>query len=422
MIVPYWGEFLVSPIPLELSLDVCSHACIYCFSRLNQPDRTVDVEALMRQIADYPDRRAWHAQLLQDGYPVVISNRSDPFSRNNYRKMLPVLRVLHDLGIPMSFQTKGGLGIDEALEFLRPAVWYISISTLDAELSARMEPGAPPPAERLALIRRLTQAGHHVVVGFNPCVKEWQPDPEPLLRSVRRAGATGVWIELLHFNYRQVARLPPSTVDALGEDLIARARRRRPAPGDFDHFMETRRLAQSLGMEVYSMGQPNRSGFWDPFEYVYPRLFPTMQGFVNYCHDTGARVLSFEEFLSVVGPDLPDGRLPIDSYLGATAHQLFRTQRIPPQMTFSELLSIIWQDPRVKQCPARMYAFSYLGEDLEDSDGWRMYVDQHELPLLVFTPSGDQTRYYSMPDLSMPDLRGYGAYEGEIAALAGAGG
>ena len=39
MIVPYWGELFVSPAPLEMTLNHCSHACAYCFANLNDPQR-----------------------------------------------------------------------------------------------------------------------------------------------------------------------------------------------------------------------------------------------------------------------------------------------------------------------------------------------------------------------------------------------
>jgi DNA repair photolyase len=56
LIEPYWGEFLISPIPLELSLNYCSHKCAYCFANLNDPKRTSDVKAIMRFLSDYLER------------------------------------------------------------------------------------------------------------------------------------------------------------------------------------------------------------------------------------------------------------------------------------------------------------------------------------------------------------------------------
>ena len=91
MIVPYWGEFLVTPAPLELSLNYCSNACGYCFANLNEPDRRADMQALMRLLADYHDRSTYVAALLKAGYPTVVSNRTDPFANTNYRQTLAVL-------------------------------------------------------------------------------------------------------------------------------------------------------------------------------------------------------------------------------------------------------------------------------------------------------------------------------------------
>lgn len=39
MLDVYYGEFLINPIPLELSLNYCSHKCAYCFANVNQPGR-----------------------------------------------------------------------------------------------------------------------------------------------------------------------------------------------------------------------------------------------------------------------------------------------------------------------------------------------------------------------------------------------
>ena len=56
MIEPYFGEFLINPVPLELSFNYCSHKCAYCFANLNKPDRQFDVLRFMRFIRDYPNR------------------------------------------------------------------------------------------------------------------------------------------------------------------------------------------------------------------------------------------------------------------------------------------------------------------------------------------------------------------------------
>jgi len=205
MLDAYYGEFLVNPIPLELSMNYCSHKCAYCFANLNHPRRKLDAPRLMRFLADYRNRETLAARLLQAGYPVCISNKVDPFAASNFQQTLPILEGLTALGVSVQLQTKGGQGIDRALEIVSPSVWYVSISTDNDDLRQKIEPGAPSIAARIDLIAKLTDMGHGVVVGINPIVPEWLPDPAPLLVAIRAAGAWGCWIEPLHLNKKQIA-------------------------------------------------------------------------------------------------------------------------------------------------------------------------------------------------------------------------
>lgn len=118
----YYGEFLTSPCPLELSFNFCSHKCLYCFANLGKPGRFADVGRTLRLLQECDNRTTLEASLLRQRYPVVVSNRVDPFAASNHRQSLPVLRVMAGLGIPVAIQTRGGTGVDEALEFLPPSV------------------------------------------------------------------------------------------------------------------------------------------------------------------------------------------------------------------------------------------------------------------------------------------------------------
>jgi hypothetical protein len=117
----FFGEFLISPIPLELSLNYCSHKCAYCFANLNDPERSVNVGAVARFLQDLPQRNTLQALLMKAGYPTLISNRVDPFAVTNYRIALPLMETMTGMGIPLAIQTKGGKGIPEALAFLPPS-------------------------------------------------------------------------------------------------------------------------------------------------------------------------------------------------------------------------------------------------------------------------------------------------------------
>ncbi len=394
MIVPYWGEFLVTPAPLELSLNHCSNACSYCFANLNEPNRTTDLPALMRLLADYRNRDTYVAKLMQAGYPTVVSNRTDPFASTNYRQTLALLEVMGNLGLPVALQTKGGQGIGEALDILKPSVWYVSLSTLDDGVRARNEPGAPSVDERLRLIDTLVIEGHKVVVGVNPCVPEWLGEPQPLMHELAQHGVRGVWIERLHFNYRQVRAMKPWQMEAIGPALVARSQKRRLAPDEFDYILHARDVAAQEGLEVYSAGQPNASDFMAPWRECYERVFPTAQEWVNHCDAQGwtDRLITFEDFSEFFVPRLPEGKLGIDSYLGSVAHNLWWTHKIPPRLTFRDLLGIIWCEPRTRNCPVRMPCFAYAAR--WQDEGWVQFVDEGQMPYIVYSPEGF-TSYYT---------------------------
>jgi DNA repair photolyase len=393
----YWGEFMVSPIPLEWAGEQCSHSCAYCFANLQQKHETQErrqsaIDRDMRLLANYPTRKSWAAYLLREGYPVLLSNRTDPFSKNNHLQALAAMKVMREMGIPMSFQTRGGYGIDDALEFLEPSCWYITIETLDDETGRRLSPAAPLPSERLALVRKLIAAGHHVVVGTNPYVKEWQPDPEPLMQAVKDAGAWGVWIASLHLSTRQEANMTPRQREAVGEDVIRRVKgKRRHAAEDRESYLDAMVCAGSLGLEVYSARFPFPSRFWEPYEATYPKLFPTHQTVVNAAHEQGWGVVGFEDVWALLEPGLPAGVGPLDSYLGSTAHNIWRDHKVPTQMSYKQLLALSWMEPRIEFCIPRSYSFAYALKAA--GDGYEPVLDDAGMPKAAFVPETTDAWY-----------------------------
>lgn len=391
MIVPYFGEFLISPIPIELSLNYCSHGCAFCFANLNQPDRTAHMQRITNLLRDYRSRDTLEARLLSAGYPVLLSNKSDPFAHSNFQQPLPLLRTMTALEIPVSLQTRGGLGVDEALSFLSPSVWYISINTASEDFRRQLEPGAPTLESRFRLMETLSEKGHRVVLGLNPLVPEWVPDPTPILTRAKACGAEGVWIEVLHFNPKQVQNLSVKERKVLTEDIIARSRKRH-CPAVCSQVLErARATALDLSLSIFSMGQPFASDFFTPWREMYRKTFPVLQDLVNWCVAEQPETLTFDELAARFVPGLPQGKLPLTHYIGAVAHNVLRTHRVPSLMTYRQLLSVVWQDPRIKFSPARMSCFAYAAE--REGDEWVEFVDGHDLRILAYCPHGTQDYY-----------------------------
>ncbi|NLD74636.1 MAG: hypothetical protein GX649_18205, partial [Chloroflexi bacterium] len=377
-----------------------------------------DLKAIMRLLADYRSRQTYTAKLLQAGYPIVVSNRTDPFARVHWRQSLALLETLATMGFQVAVQTKGGPGAHEAAAMLPPSVWYVTVTTDDPDVLRRVEPGASGYPERRALIEDLLAHNHQVVVGVNPLVAEWLPSPETLFTTLARLGVWGVWIERLHLNYRQIGAFKPWQHEALGEPLIARARRRSLAPGDMAHVMGARAMAQACGLEVFSVGQPTYSRFWEVWEDTYAKTFPTAQGWVNHCYEqgwAGSRLITFDDFSAYFAQRLPEGRMGIDSYLGAVAHNLWWTHQVPPRLTFQELLGIIWTEPRSRNCPARMPCFAMAGRH-EADDSWTLYVDELKMPYMVFDPDGFDS-YYTHLELEPAEPATSPAYPGQEEGL-----
>ncbi|MBE9178694.1 radical SAM protein [Oculatella sp. LEGE 06141] len=394
----YYGELLISPLPLEASFNWCSHNCHYCFANLNQPDRRADIKATMRLLSDYHNRQTLEAKLLQQGYGVLISNRVDPFATSNFQQSIPVMRTMTELGIPIALQTKGGRGIEEALEFLPPSCWYVSIAMLDDDLRARLEPGAPSIGDRLSLLETLTSRGHTVNVGLNPWTPEWLPleQAPKLLKRLKDCGVHGVWTETIHFNYKQLRNMPQRGREAIGESIIKRAQKRNPDPDEFQQWLELRQMVTDVGLEVFSAGQPNRSNYFEPYHQLYPKTFGVLQDFVNWCHDRQLQttdLISFNEFADFLCPKFPKGKLCIGHYVGATAHQVCReAENWSNWMTYRDLLQMVWSDARIKASPARAACFAYAAKR-DSSGGWIQLVDDHNLPYLAFNPDGFSDYY-----------------------------
>jgi len=384
----YYGEFTVNPIPLEMSLNWCSHGCAYCFANLNTPNREANIAEIMSLISNAHKRRSAAAMLLRERYPVLISNRTDAFAHSNYKQALPIMRVLADMDIPIAIQTKGGRGIDEALEFMLPSCWYISISFEDDDMREVVEPGAPSLSERYSLIEKLVSLGHVVYLGLNPLVPEWAPNPETILQRAKSLGVFGVWIELLHLNKNQIAAMSERERQAVGEDVIARAK--GPLASDEDALRKRAfDCARDIGLETFCLRQTTPSLYWEPYKRIYNRLFSTHQDFVNWCHANkqAGEAVTFDEYISVMLQGMPTGEHRIESYIRVPNRALFLTERIPSVMSYETLLRYAWNEPRLWFSPARFGNFAYAavferGEPV-------CLTDERDNAYMIWDPGGN---------------------------------
>ncbi len=188
----------------------CEHGCIYCFARPSHAylglSPGLDFET--RLIARPNVAEVLRQELSKPRYRVAtlaMGTNTDPYQPcdRDHGLTRACLEVLRDFNHPVAIVTKGTL-IERDLDILSDMASRglvrvgISVTTLDPDLSRRMEPRAPAPARRLAVINRLSLAGVPVRLMTSPVIPGLTDhELEALLAAGAAAGADAAsWIML----------------------------------------------------------------------------------------------------------------------------------------------------------------------------------------------------------------------------------
>ena len=259
----------------------CEHGCSYCFARpshayLNlSPGLDFETEIFAKTNAA---QRLLHT-LSRPGYqvePIALGINTDAYQPVERRLQITrqCLQVLHDCRHPVSLITKNAL-IERDIDLLAAMAAdnlvsvAFSLTTLDAHLSARLEPRATAPHARLRAITRLSAAGIPVSVMVAPVIP-WINDAEleALLEAAWQAGARRAGYVLLRLphevaplfrdwlqaHYPQRAAHVMSTVQQLrgGKDYDSAFGQRMRGQGVYAQLLARRfRLAcQRLGYQA----------------------------------------------------------------------------------------------------------------------------------------------------------------------------
>lgn len=350
MLERFIGAYLFQPAAFDYSTDTCRNGCAYCFANINKAERCGNLQGAIKKF--YKKEPTTHDDfLLRDGYPICISNRSDPFTDRNWRDTVALCRHLVNIPNGVYLQTKCGPGMDEALDILgdKKPVVYITITTIRDDIAAVIEPNAPPPSERLRIAKDLHRRGYLVLIAVNPCAEQWMPpgDLETLCRDLKAAGIRHIVIEMLDMSRNRLKVLTQSRKDRMGAALDdCRTGRVRA------YVRECTEYLIGAGMTVCKKGMPFRSTFFDDIKARLGKTMPTHQDFVNYCWDTkgDAGAVTFSEFDQVVRGgrggvfDMAFQGSAIRDYLLRAGFQSWKDHQHVP--THRDLLRIIWNDPR----------------------------------------------------------------------------
>ena len=144
----------------------CEHGCIYCYARPTHSylNLSPGLDFETRLIAKVNAADCLRRELQKKSHevsPINVGSATDPYQpvERTCRITRSVLEVLTATGHPFSIVTKSS-GVERDLDLLAPAaarqqaLVLISITTLDADLSRRLEPRGAAP-HRITSIRLL---------------------------------------------------------------------------------------------------------------------------------------------------------------------------------------------------------------------------------------------------------------------------
>lgn len=216
-------------VPFDRSINPyrgCEHGCIYCFARPGHAwlglSPGLDFETKLFAKHDAPD--LLRNELSRKGYKpriIALGTATDPYQPIDRRLKITrqILEVLAEASHPVSIVTKSNLVLRDAyilseMAKRNLAKVYLSVTSLDRNLSRIMEPRAPTPLRRLEAIEGLAAKGIPVGVLNAPLIPAINDaEIEELLKAAASAGAKSVSYVLL--------RLPLEIKDLFEEWLEA---------------------------------------------------------------------------------------------------------------------------------------------------------------------------------------------------------
>ena len=207
-------SFNQSPdIPFDRSINAyrgCEHGCIYCFARPTHAfqDLSPGIDFETRLFAKPNAAQLLRQTLAKQSYkpaPIAMGTNTDPYQpiEAQYSITRQVLEVCLETRHPVTITTKSDRvlrDLDLLTEMARHQLVAvgISVTSLDARLSALLEPRAASPEKRMAALAKLAEAGVPAHVSIAPVIPSITDEfMEAILARASRLGVRSAsWIML----------------------------------------------------------------------------------------------------------------------------------------------------------------------------------------------------------------------------------
>ena len=192
-------------LPFEHSINMyrgCEHGCSYCYARpshtylgysagLDFETRLIAKPNVAVQLKKEITARSYQCKV------IALGTNTDPYQpiEKHWQLTHQILKVLLQHRHPVTLTTKSAsilqdLNVLTKLAELNLVNVNISITTLDPELSRRMEPRASAPHSRLKAVKKLADAAIPVTIFYAPVIPGLnEHELESILEQSAQAGA-----------------------------------------------------------------------------------------------------------------------------------------------------------------------------------------------------------------------------------------
>ncbi len=238
----------------------CRHACVYCYAVFMKKFLRIDDPwgAFVGVKVNAPEVLAREARRRSPGV-VSFGTVCDPYQEveSEYRITRACLEVFTEVeGFDVGVLTKSDLVVrdTDVLERIPDVSVGFTVTTLDPDVAAALEPGAPPPARRLSAMRELASRGIAVWGFFGPILPGLSDSADAVtevIGAMAEAGADHILVDRMNPYPKVLARLRP-VLAARFPDASDVLRAALDDPGGYERALR-RRVADastSLGVKV----------------------------------------------------------------------------------------------------------------------------------------------------------------------------
>jgi DNA repair photolyase len=187
----------------------CEHGCIYCYARPTHSylNMSPGLDFETKIIAKRNIAAVLRSELAKKSYQpkgLALGTATDCYQpvERELRLTRSVIELLQESRHAFSMVTKSS-GVERDLDLLAPmaaqklVAVYVTITTLDAQLTRKLEPRAAAPHRRLRTIRTLAEHGIPVGVSLAPQIPFLTEDMEQVMEAAWEAGARSAFYHVL---------------------------------------------------------------------------------------------------------------------------------------------------------------------------------------------------------------------------------